>query len=81
LKLQELQRHGKPIDIVVFPRADHGIAEFIESPDGSRRRTRRAHGLFILLTDWAKQQLSHTYGNAKIWRANTDAGAAKPVVE
>lgn len=70
-RLQELQRQGKRIDIAIFPRADHGIAEFIESPDGSRRKTRRADGCFKLQVDWVKQQLSSDYGTAKILRATT----------
>jgi hypothetical protein len=45
-------KSGNPIDAYVFPNTDHGILEFIENADGSRRYTRISEGYLRLVTDW-----------------------------
>jgi pimeloyl-ACP methyl ester carboxylesterase len=63
-QLKLLQTQGMPIDIAVFPHADHGIVNFEVQPDGTRRRTRRANGFFKLQADWAQAISSAHYGDA-----------------
>jgi dienelactone hydrolase len=67
--LSELQAQGKPIDIAVFPNADHQI---IEVASGSSARTRKLQGrhspgYFELLVDWtSKRALDTRYGSATL---------------
>jgi len=65
--LQRLQAAGKPIDVVVFPHADHGIIDVEDGPDGPRDAGRHAAGYFDLLGDWiATRRLAGTYGQAEV---------------
>jgi hypothetical protein len=41
-RLKTLQAEGKPIDLALFPHADHGITEFAVLSDGTRKTTRYA---------------------------------------
>jgi pimeloyl-ACP methyl ester carboxylesterase len=60
---------GKPITVAVFPKAEHGMTEFEEKPDGERVSTRFTPGYFKLLIDYAKGgKLAKAYGDAKITR-------------
>ena len=40
--LRELQRQGRDVSVVVFPRADHGLIEPLPLPDGRRALKREA---------------------------------------
>jgi hypothetical protein len=60
-RLHALQREGRPIELVVFPRTDHGIVEFVDNPDGTRTVKRVADGYFRLLGDWVKQERHPSY--------------------
>lgn len=63
----ELQAADLPIDIAVFPTADHGIIEFEMDPDGERVSTRYSEGYFPMLADWAQgRQFGAAYGNARL---------------
>jgi pimeloyl-ACP methyl ester carboxylesterase len=65
-RLAMLQRDGKKnITVVVFPNTDHGMEEFEQRADGSRRSTRVTDGFFRLLADWMKGSLSPPYGRAE----------------
>ncbi len=64
-RLAALIRRGKPIDLFVFPNTDHGITEYVEAPDGSRRTTRVADGYYRLLGDWIRGTLHPPYGRAE----------------
>lgn len=63
-RLKRLISDGKPIDVYVFPHTDHGIYEFVQNPDGTRKYTRIADGYFQLLGDWIKQTPGVSYGHA-----------------
>ena len=63
-RLKGLIGGGKPIDVYVFPHTDHGIYEFVQNPDGTRKYTRIADGYFQLLGDWIKQTPGASYGQA-----------------
>lgn len=54
-ELQRLKAAGKPIDLEIFPNADHGILEF-EEKDGRRVFTRYAPGYFELESEWVRKQ-------------------------
>lgn len=65
--LQRLQAAGKPIDVVVFPDADHGIIAVEDGPDGPKDAGRHSAGYFDLLGDWiASRRLSGPYGAAEV---------------
>lgn len=53
-RLAMLVGEGKPIDVIEFPRTDHGIVEFEQRADGSRLRTRYAEGYFTAKMDWIR---------------------------
>jgi uncharacterized protein len=65
-KLKTLQNRGKPITIVMFPHAQHGIYEYITKPDGERVNTRNPDGYFSLLRDFALGRLDTAYGDSTI---------------
>ncbi len=55
VELQRLQQQGKPIELKIFPNADHGILEF-EVKDGERIYTRYAPGYFQAQREWLLRQ-------------------------
>jgi len=65
-KLQELQGQGKPITIVAFPHAQHGIYEYETKPDGTRADTRNPDGYFAMLRDFALGLLNTAYGDSAV---------------
>lgn len=75
--LEELQAEGTPIDVAIFPDADHGIIEFETLDDGSRASTRYSDGYHRLLVDWIRsRRLEGAYGRARIM-PRLDTGAAE----
>lgn len=64
-RLVALKHEGKPIDLYVFPHTGHGMYEFVQNPDGSRRVTRITDGYFRLLADWIRQQDAPPYGTGE----------------
>jgi len=60
--LSTLVDMGKPIDVYLFPDTDHGMFEYTEQPDGSRRSTRITDGYLKLLGDWMKGDVRGLYG-------------------
>lgn len=73
--LEDLQAEGTPVDVVIFPDADHGIIEFETLDDGSRTSTRYSEGYHRLLVEWIRsRQLQGAYGRARIMpRQGTEA--------
>ena len=71
-RLKELQSQGKPITIVSFPHAQHGIYEYKTKPDGERVDTRNPDGYFALLRDFALGKLGVAYGASTVNPADTD---------
>lgn len=64
-RLRDLQANGRPIDLAVFPRAEHGIYEFVTKPDGAREDTRNAGGYFDMMRDYVLDgRLNGKYGDA-----------------
>lgn len=49
--LKRLREQGKPFTTVVFPKADHGMQEFVVR-DGQRVRTKYAQGYFTRVLRW-----------------------------
>lgn len=54
-ELGRLRASGKPIDLEIYPDADHGIVEF-EEKDGERVYTRYAPGYFALESGWVREK-------------------------
>jgi uncharacterized protein len=50
--LQRLKEAGVPIEVVVFPGADHGMIAVEKTPQGPRLTGRTVKGYFELLGDW-----------------------------
>lgn len=63
-RLATLRAQGHAITIVVFPNTDHGMWEYDEAKDFSRKHTRLAGGFYDLMADWAKGALGARYGDA-----------------
>ena len=63
--LRQLREKGTKIDVFSFPATDHGMVEFTESADGTRRYTRITEGYFRLLADWIKGNAAAGYGHGR----------------
>ena len=50
-RLDALQREGRPVTVVTFPEADHGLRRF-EVVDGKRRETGYETGAHRVIVDW-----------------------------
>jgi len=72
-RLSMLRKQGRDISVFVFPQADHGMWEYAEAADGTRKHTRVAAGFYELMADWAKGKVKQRYGNA----ARTDVNAGR----
>ncbi|HEY5810525.1 MAG TPA: alpha/beta hydrolase [Povalibacter sp.] len=59
--LRDLQQHAAPIDIAVFPDADHGMIEVEQIAGSQKELDRHSPGYFDLLIDWSTRR---TLGNA-----------------
>jgi dienelactone hydrolase len=55
-KLEQLRAAGRPIEITVFPQADHGILRFAETPDGERRFLGYEPAYYPLQVAWLRRQ-------------------------
>lgn len=63
-RLRKLRADGKPIELVIFPSADHANMEFVEAADGGRRNVRFSEGFYRLVFDWILGRRNPPYGNA-----------------
>ena len=54
-ELERLRAAGKPIDLKIYPEADHGIVDF-EEKDGERVYTRYEPGYFELESAWVREK-------------------------
>jgi uncharacterized protein len=76
--LSALVDAGEPIDVYLFPDTDHGMFEYIQQPDGSRRVTRITDGYLALLSDWIKGDIGERYGRGtRLDRAAAGDGNGK----
>jgi pimeloyl-ACP methyl ester carboxylesterase len=64
-RLKELRDGGAELAIYTFPDTDHGMVEFTQAADGSRKITRITDGYFRLLTDWIRGRVEGSYGRAR----------------
>ena len=66
--LKRLQAARSPIDVAVFPNADHGMIAVAPGPDGKPKAVGRlALGYFDLLADWiVRRRLDGPYGAATL---------------
>lgn len=64
-RLAQLRRGGADLAIYSFPGTDHGMVEFTQAADGTRRYGRIADGYFRMLADWISGRLSGDYGRAR----------------
>lgn len=55
-RLQALQVGGSPIDVIVFPNADHGIIQVRYGPEGRQLAGRHGQAYFDRLIDWILRQ-------------------------
>ncbi|WP_211306400.1 alpha/beta hydrolase family protein [Parasphingopyxis lamellibrachiae] len=65
-RLASLQAEGFPITTALYPNTDHGMVEFEQLPDGSRRYTQFTEGYFRLIADTMLDIRSPPYGRADI---------------
>ena len=63
-RLSMLRSQGKAITIYRFPDAGHGMLEYTEAKDGTRKHARIAPGFYDLMADWVKGKLDGNYGKA-----------------
>ena len=66
--LENLQAQGQPVDIAIFPDAEHGLIAVDGNPGEDRRLAGRyAEGYFGLLVDWIRtREFSGPYGEARL---------------
>ena len=80
-RIRMLQAKARPIDLAVFPDADHGMLEYVES-GGARTFLRHSEGYFALLGDWiAQRPLQERYGRATLERPTASAAPPELQVE
>lgn len=66
-RLQTLAAGGKPIDIAVFPGAEHGLFEYETAADGKRISTRNSEGYFAMMRDYILVgRLQPAYGSSTL---------------
>lgn len=78
-RLRALQAAGKPITVVVFPDAGHGIYEYETTADGARVDTRNPEGYFAMMRDFVLQGGldERGYGGSAIFRAGSAPDAQR----
>jgi pimeloyl-ACP methyl ester carboxylesterase len=64
-RLSTLRKQGKAISMYVFPDTEHGMWNYEQAADFSRKHTRVAPGFYDLMADWAKGNLDGKYGKAE----------------
>lgn len=68
-RLRDLQRDGKPIDVVVYPGAEHGMYEFVTDEKGERLSTRQPRTYLPLMAEYAKKgKIGARYDKAAVYR-------------
>lgn len=66
-RIKTLTEEGKPIMLVVFPHAEHGMTEYEMAPNAERVSTRYAPGYFMMMRDFARTgRLTGSYGSSRI---------------
>ncbi|HEY3812748.1 MAG TPA: alpha/beta hydrolase [Caulobacteraceae bacterium] len=66
-RLKALIDEGRPFIVATFPRAEHGVLEYVVNAKGERDDTRNPEGYVRMLIDFAKDGAVHgRYGQATI---------------
>lgn len=63
-RLTALRGQGQAISVYLFPKADHGMRNYEQAADGTRKPTVIAPGYYDLLADWEKGCVDGPYGQA-----------------
>ncbi|MDP3802190.1 S9 family peptidase [Brevundimonas sp.] len=75
-RLTMLAAEGRPITLLQYPDADHGIIEFERGADGSRIETRYSEGYIQAVLDWAGHgELRHDLGRGTVLARPASTGA------
>jgi uncharacterized protein len=75
-RLRGLIGQGRPITLVMFPHADHGIYEYETGADGTRLSTRNSDGYFAMMRDFILNgRLENHYGSSTIVKSNKADGS------
>lgn len=64
-RLANLRKQGHDIAMYVFPDTEHGMWNYQQAADFSRKHTRIAPGFYDLMADWAKGKPDGKYGKAE----------------
>lgn len=64
-RLSALRKQGKDISIYIFPDTEHGMWNYVQAADLSRKHTRIAAGFYDLMADWARGGVEGRYGKAE----------------
>ncbi|HEV8444387.1 MAG TPA: alpha/beta hydrolase, partial [Steroidobacteraceae bacterium] len=68
-RLRTLRHEGKPIDVVIYPRAEHGILEYELDSKGERVSTRQPGTYLPLMVEFASTgRIGRRYGDAIVYR-------------
>ena len=74
-RLRKLQAEGRPITLVTFPHAEHGMTEYQYDAKGERVSTRYPQGYLALMRDYVRDgHAAESYGAAAIERPAQAAG-------
>jgi uncharacterized protein len=74
-RLRGLIGQGRPITLVMFPHADHGIYEYETGADGTRLSTRNPDGYFAMMRDFIRDgRVGDHYGDSTITKSNNVDG-------
>ena len=65
-KLTQLKHDNPALQTYLFPNTDHGMYEYNELPDGSRKHTRVTDGYFSLVAGWILQNDKPYAGQATL---------------
>jgi pimeloyl-ACP methyl ester carboxylesterase len=67
-RLKSLQGEGKPLTIVVYPRAEHGMYEYEVDATGERLSTGQPATYLPLMRDFVAGKLRANYGDSDLYR-------------
>jgi dienelactone hydrolase len=67
-RLRALRREGRPIDVVIYPRAEHGMFEYQLDTGGERVSTRQPATYLSLMSGFAQSgRIAPRYGDAIVY--------------
>lgn len=76
-RLIDLSSQGRPITVLEYPHAEHGILLFETGPDGRRTSLAYARGYYQAVLDWAQRgRLDGDYGDGRVLARAASTGAA-----